>query len=169
MVAKAMYARLVASRRPHRLPHGPVHTAHHACSGDRTDRPDVAVAEAGIVISARSVPSFAGSRLNLRMARRGAFALIELLVVISVIGILASMLLPALAGAREQARRAVCTGNLRQIGTAIQIYAQVRGGVPLEAVMGVLGKELTGARAHLLEVNRQAFLKGQELAREAAK
>ncbi len=131
-----MYAKLVASRRHHRLCHGPAHTAHYASAGERTHCPDVRTTEAAIVISARSVSCFAESLLNLRLARRGAFALIELLVVISVIGILAGMLLPALAGAREQARRAVCTGNLRQIGTAIQIYAQLHGGGPFEGNMG---------------------------------
>ncbi|MBN1764822.1 MAG: prepilin-type N-terminal cleavage/methylation domain-containing protein [Sedimentisphaerales bacterium] len=56
------------------------------------------------------------------MKRKDGFTLIELLVVIAIIGLLISMLMPALTRAREQARSAACKSNLKQMSTALAYY-----------------------------------------------
>ena len=63
-----------------------------------------------------------GARSLAPSSSRAGFTLIEVLVTLGIIGILISLLIPAVQSAREAARRATCVNNLRQIGIAIQSY-----------------------------------------------
>jgi prepilin-type N-terminal cleavage/methylation domain-containing protein/prepilin-type processing-associated H-X9-DG protein len=81
-------------------------------------------------------------RLQARRRTENGFTLVELLVVIGIIAVLISILLPALAAARKQAKNTQCLNNLRQIGLCMSSYASQQGGklpgtnIPTTAVLG---------------------------------
>ena len=95
------------------------------------------------------------------MTGKNKFTLLELLIVIAVIAILASLLLPALGKAVESARKASCQGNLKQIGASLAlyasdqdgyipaIYATSKDGTPWELWSGRLGGYLRTIRVFL--------------------
>ena len=71
-----------------------------------------------------------------RRERLVGFTLVELLVVIAIIGILVALLLPAIQAARESARRAQCTSNLKNVAIALQSYHEVHKEFPPAARLG---------------------------------
>jgi prepilin-type N-terminal cleavage/methylation domain-containing protein len=89
-------------------------------------------------------------------ATRSAFTLIELLVVIAIIAILAAILFPVFARARENARRASCQSNLKQIGLGIQQYTQ-------DYDEKYLGQEAAATTGRTFAYILQPYLKSQQI------
>jgi prepilin-type N-terminal cleavage/methylation domain-containing protein/prepilin-type processing-associated H-X9-DG protein len=101
-------------------------------------------------------------RVSFNRADRRGFTLIELLVVIAIIGILASLLVPALSGVRHKARRTGCLSNLRQVGVAILLYAgDNSGNIPFGPKAGAFTSPMnfypsTGAPTSLISLGNGA-------------
>jgi prepilin-type N-terminal cleavage/methylation domain-containing protein/prepilin-type processing-associated H-X9-DG protein len=93
----------------------------------------------------------------MRCRHKSAFTLVELLVVITIIGILVSLLLPAVQAAREAARRLQCQNNVKQIGLALHAHHSARGALPPGAIFdlslssGPLGVTWVGAMLPYIE------------------
>ncbi len=90
--------------------------------------------------------------------KRNAFTLVELLVVIAIIGILVSLLLPAVQAAREAARRMQCSNNLKQLGLATHNYLSAHSRLPL--CLNGTSKPLS-VHAYLLPFMEQTALYNQ--------
>jgi prepilin-type N-terminal cleavage/methylation domain-containing protein/prepilin-type processing-associated H-X9-DG protein len=88
-----------------------------------------------------------GEEKGMTYPRRGGFTLIELLVVVTIIGLLVSLLLPALGAARRTAKLVACLGNVQQLGVGVYAYAaEARGVIPTGPETPFLSPTSTWAR-----------------------
>src|ERR1700759_2903628 len=92
--------------------------------------------------------------MKLRRAAFG-FTLVELLVVIAIIGILVALLLPAIQAARESARRAQCTANIKNVALALHNYHDAHKELPATAWLRPL--TATGASSDNVLVDNRLF------------
>ena len=101
----------------------------HQCHRERAVRGFDARLDAALLCGAGSAVKRECPMTNpVRSSRRRGFTLVELLVVIAIVAILAALLLPALASAKERSKGASCLSNLQQIGIAIRAYAEDSSG-----------------------------------------
>lgn len=94
--------------------------------------------------------------------RRSAFTLIEILVVLALIGLLVALIIPAVQGARESARRAQCLNNLKQIGVAMANHESHFGAFP-SGGMGDPGDETVSSRVLSAQLQLLPYLEQEAL------